>query len=208
MLPLSTARGGYVGRVGRMRGTEERPAGLEYATDVLSAEEEHALLAAFDRLDLQPVSMRGQKSRRTVRHFGFDYGYESWDLRPGDPIPGYLHGPRARCAGLAGIEPDAFEQALVTCYPAGASIGWHRDASAFGPVVAGLSLGTACVMRFQRRAADCARLVFEQPLEPRSAYVLGGAARSAWQHSIPAVDDVRYSVTFRTVRSASRPPDR
>jgi DNA oxidative demethylase len=28
-----------------------------------------------------------------------------------------------------------------------------------------------------------------------------GEARSAWQHSIPAVDQLRYSITFRTLRS-------
>ena len=34
----------------------------------------------------------------------------------------------------------------------------------------------------------------------RSAYVLGGLARSAWQHSIPAIEDLRYSITFRTLK--------
>jgi alkylated DNA repair protein (DNA oxidative demethylase) len=70
----------------------------------------------------------------------------------------------------------------------------------FGPVVAGLSLGSACVMRFQRRPADGERRVFELPLERRSAYVLSGAARAAWQRSIPPVPEVRYSITFRTIR--------
>lgn len=61
-------------------------------------------------------------------------------------------------------------------------------------------------MRFQRRAAGGERReVFEQPLERRSGYVLSGAARSAWQHSIPAVAQERYSVTFRTVRASARP---
>jgi len=41
-------------------------------------------------------------------------------------------------------------------------------------------------------------------LEPRSAYVMGGAARAAWQHSIPAVDALRYSITFRTLRAGRR----
>ncbi len=60
-------------------------------------------------------------------------------------------------------------------------------------------------MRFQRRAAGGERRVFEQPLERRSGYVLSGAARSVWQHSIPAVAQERYSVTFRTVRASARP---
>ena len=37
-------------------------------------------------------------------------------------------------------------------------------------------------------------------LEPRSVYVLAGDARSVWQHSIPAADALRHSITFRSVR--------
>jgi alkylated DNA repair dioxygenase AlkB len=37
-------------------------------------------------------------------------------------------------------------------------------------------------------------------LDPRSIYVMRDAARSRWQHSIPAVDEMRYSITFRTLR--------
>lgn len=93
--------------------------------------------------------------------------------------------------------------ALITRYPAGATIGWHRDAHAFGTVVGGLSLGSDCVMRFQRRAAGGERRVFEQPLDRRSGYVLTGAARWVWQHSIPAVPHERFSITFRTLRDAA-----
>jgi alkylated DNA repair dioxygenase AlkB len=188
-----------------MRGVEERPAGLAYRTAVLSESDEAALLDRFRRLDFEAVVMRGQAARRTVRHFGFTYAYESWDLVPAEPLPDYLHELRATSAELAGVEPASFEQALVTRYPAGATIGWHKDASAFGAVVAGVSLASDCVMRFQRRAAGGERRVFEQPLERRSGYVLTGAARSAWQHSIPAVSQERYSVTFRTVRARARP---
>ena len=90
-------------------------------------------------------------------------------------------------------------QALVTRYPPGSVIGWHRDAPAFGPTVAGLSLGSSCLLRFQRGRADNRR-VYEVELAPRSAYVLAGAARASWQHSIPAVPELRYSITFRQLR--------
>ena len=36
--------------------------------------------------------------------------------------------------------------------------------------------------------------------EPRSAYLLSGPARAEWEHSIPAVDQLRYSITFRNFR--------
>ena len=90
-------------------------------------------------------------------------------------------------------------QALVSRYPPGAGIGWHRDAPAFGDPVIGVSLLAVCRMRFQRTAGDERRL-FELELEPRSAYALSGSARWAWQHSIPAAKELRYSVTFRTLR--------
>lgn len=187
-----------------MRGVEERPNGLAYRSGVLSESDEASLLDRLRRLDFAAVVMRGQAARRTVRHFGFTYAYESWDLVPTEPLPDYLHGLRDASAEMAEVEPASFEQALVTRYPAGATIGWHKDASAFGAVVAGVSLASDCVMRFQRRAAGGERRVFEQPLERRSGYVLAGAARSAWQHSIPAVARERYSVTFRTVRRSAR----
>jgi alkylated DNA repair dioxygenase AlkB len=36
--------------------------------------------------------------------------------------------------------------------------------------------------------------------EPRSAYLLRGPSRAEWEHSIPSVEALRYSVTFRDVR--------
>src|SRR5690348_9095664 len=33
--------------------------------------------------------------------------------------------------------------------------------------------------------------------EPRSAYLLRGPSRTEWEHGIPAVDILRYSITFR-----------
>ena len=187
---------------GRMRGVEERPVGLRYEADLLSEPEEKQLLALMERIEFREVRMRGQVARRTVRHFGFTYDYETWDVIPADPMPAELDEVRARCARLADLPPESLAQALVSRYPPGATIGWHRDASAFGPAVFGVSLGAPCVMRFQRGTGE-ARRVYEQPLAPRSAYVLAGSARSAWQHSIPAVPGLRYSVTFRTLR---RPP--
>jgi alkylated DNA repair dioxygenase AlkB len=189
-----------------MWGVPERPDGLAYRPDLLDAAEERDLLAALEDLPLHEVRMHGQVARRTVRHFGFDYGYESWRLTPTDPLPEWLRDLRARCAAFAGLVPDDLAQTLVTRYPPGATIGWHRDAPMFGPVVVGVSLRSACVMRFQRRVGD-ERRVYEQELAPRSAYVLSGDARAVWQHSIPPVPDLRWSITFRTVRRRARTTD-
>lgn len=187
-----------------MRGTQERPEGLSYEPALLTPEEEADLLDRFGRLATAPVVMHGVASRREVAHFGVLYDYNSFGATPTDPIPDYLVPLRDRSARLAGVEPELFVEALVTRYPPGATIGWHRDAPVFGAVVAGVSLGSDAVMRFQRRGSDGERRVFEQPLARRSAYVLGGAARSAWQHSVPPVAEERWSVTFRQLRVTAR----
>ena len=177
----------------------EEPAGLLYRPELIDAGEEATLLATLEGLDFREVTMRGQTARRTVRLYGFDYDYEAGELRPGDPLPPDLAWLRDRCAELAGIASAELVQALVSRYPAGAGIGWHRDAPMFGSKVIGVSLLSACRMRFQRRAGD-RRLVYALELAPRSGYVLAGSARWAWQHSIPATKALRYSVTFRSLR--------
>ena len=181
----------------------EEPEGLLYRPEFLSPEEERALLSWLSNLEFHEVAMRGQVARRTVRHYGYDYGYESWALVPGEPIPPELEPVRGRGAALAGLEARNLLQALVSRYPDGAGIGWHRDAPMFGASLVGVSLGAACRMRF-RRTLEEERRAWDLELEPRSAYVLAGPARSTWQHSIPPAKALRYSITFRTVRNPSR----
>jgi DNA oxidative demethylase len=181
-----------------MRGTVEQPAGLRYLPDLLNAAEEDALLGHLRTLDYAEVRMHGQVARRVVRHYGMNYDYDTARTTPGEPVPGWLEPLRSRCADLLRRTAADLAEVLVTRYPPGATIGWHRDAPAFGDVV-GVSLGSACAMRFQRDTGD-QRRVFEQPLQPRSGYVLAGPARTSWQHSIPAVPAERFSVTFRTLR--------
>jgi len=181
----------------------EEPEGLVYRPDFLSAQEEGDVLAFMDEIDFHEVTMRGQTARRTVRHYGYDYGYESWQLVPAEPLPGELVWLRDRCAALAEVEPDELVQTLVSRYPEGAGIGWHRDAPMFGSKIVGVSLGAACRMRFQRKVGE-ERRVHELELAPRSAYVLAGQARTAWQHSIPATKSRRYSITFRSLKNPAR----
>jgi alkylated DNA repair dioxygenase AlkB len=175
--------------------------GLVYVEDLVSVDEERELLAFLERLDFRDVIMRGQKARRTVRHFGLDYDYERGELSPADPLPAALHVLRDRCAALMEREPAELVQILISRYPEGAGIGWHRDAPMFGSKVAGVSLGAPCRMRFQRTVAGT-RHVSDIELAPRSAYVLSGKARWSWQHSIPATKGLRHSVTFRTLKRA------
>jgi DNA oxidative demethylase len=182
-----------------MRGVVEEPAGLRYEPGLLSARRQEELAAAVAAYDFHEVVLHGRAAKRTVRHFGLVYGYDSAAVVPGEPLPPELLDLRADCAALAGVEPGRLVEALVTRYPPGAAIGWHRDAPVFGSPVVGVSLLSGCTMRFQRRAGG-ERRVFELPLLPGSGYVLAGAARAAWQHSIPPVGELRYSITYRTLR--------
>src|SRR4051812_45338979 len=173
--------------------------GLLYVEDLLSIDEEEALLAFMETLDFRSVVMRGQTAKRTVRHFGLDYDYERGELVPAAPLPAPLSVLRERCAALIEREPSDLVQVLVSRYREGAGIGWHRDAPMFGSKIAGVSLGAPCRMRFQRTVKG-ERSTAAVELAPRSAYLLSGPARWSWQHSIPATKDLRYSVTFRTLR--------
>ncbi len=156
-------------------------------------------MRVLEGLDYREVVMHGQAAKRTVRHFGLDYDYQARDTVPTDPLPEELEFLRERAAALAEREPGELVQILISRYPPGAGIGWHRDAPMFGRVV-GVSLGAPCRMRFQRRTKEGERLVEELDLAPRSAYLLSGQARWTWQHSIPATKELRYSVTFRTLK--------
>jgi DNA oxidative demethylase len=176
----------------------DAPAGLRYVPDVLNPPEEVALIERVRALDFSPVQMRGQVARRRTAHFGWVYGYESWRIEPGPPIPAFLLPLQAQVAALAAEEPGALAEVLVTEYPPGAGIGWHRDAPQFG-VVVGVSLLGAGRMRFQR-GTGATRETHAVELATRSAYVLDGDARWRWQHSIPPTKTARYSVTFRTLR--------
>jgi DNA oxidative demethylase len=176
-----------------------KPEGLVYREDFVTPEEERGLIGVIEGLDFRELTMRGQTARRTVRHFGLDYQYESGDVSDGDPLPKELEWLRGRCAALIERDPADLVQILITRYPPGAGIGWHRDAPMFGSKIAGVSLGAPARMRFQRTVGG-ERETASVDLAPRSVYVLSGKARWSWQHSIPATKDLRYSVTFRTLK--------
>jgi alkylated DNA repair dioxygenase AlkB len=177
---------------------EALPPGAGYCRDFMSQDEAAELLLHVRALDFEPVRMRGQPARRRTVHFGWIYGYTSWRIGPGPPIPDSLVPVRARAATWAGVTPERLAEALVTEYVRGAGIGWHRDAPQFGAVI-GVSLAGACRLRFQRGTGP-SRRTSTLMLEPSSAYLLDGEARWQWQHSIPPVKEARYSITFRTLR--------
>ena len=174
-----------------------------YVDDAIDANEERRLISVLEQLPWETVVFHGYEARRRVVHFGHRYDFEARGVSPGLSIPPELLALRERAAGLAADEPERYVEVLATEYRPGATIGWHSDAPAFGATVLGVSLASACRMRFRRRVPD-GWLRWDRVLEPRSAYVIGGEARSKWQHSIPPTEALRYSITYRTVRSRHR----
>lgn len=175
------------------------PDGLSYRPDFISADEERKLLAHLEALRYGRVVLRGIASKREVASFGWRYSFESNHLSPGPPIPDWMAWLRTRAAALADKDPERLVQGSVNRYPPGAGIGYHRDLPVFGAPVIGLSLLSACAMRFQRgKGSD--REVYVLELAPRSLYVLDGSARSRWEHGITACPCLRYSLTFRTLK--------
>src|SRR3954451_7925940 len=127
----------------------EEPEGLVYRRELLTREEEAGFLELLAELRFDPIVMHGQAARRTARHYGLGYDYESRTPRPGEPIPDWILPVRRRAAELAGADPEDLVEVLVQRYPPGATIGWHRDAPAFGTVIV-VSLAGSSRFRFQR----------------------------------------------------------
>ena len=181
------------------RGVESSvPPGLIFRPEFLTAFEEGDLLAFIHTIEFRTLQMHGVTAKRRIKQYGWHYAFESYELTPADPIPAEFENIRARSATLAGINASEWAEVLVTEYSAGAGIGWHRDAPVFG-IVAGISLGGACRMRFQTGTGP-ARMTQAIELPARSIYLLTGEARTKWQHMIPATRELRYSITFRTLR--------
>ena len=174
------------------------PDGFKYQADFLSRDEERELLRHFENLTFREFEFQGFVGKRRVLSFGWKYDFNKHHLDKTDDIPAFLQPVRERAAQFAKLAPAELQQVLLTEYPVGAPIGWHRDRPVFDKVV-GLSLLAPCVFRFRRKSGgswERASVV----AEPRSAYLLQGPARTEWEHSIPPVEQLRYSITFRNFR--------
>lgn len=178
----------------------ELPAGFLFRSDFVTEHEEDQLLDVIRNLKFEEFRMHGVIAKRRIVHFGVRYAFTSHQLSPAPEIPQTFQTIRARAAAIAHLDPAEFSEALVTEYRAGAGIGWHRDAPPFG-IVAGISLAENCRMRFQRGRKEN-RKAASIDLPRRSMYLLTGEVRSEWEHSIPAISNLRYSITFRTVKPA------
>lgn len=182
---------------------EDVPPGMFYRDAFISEQEERELLTAIADVAFDEFTMRGVVARRRVAFFGASYD-RSTATRP---MPAFLLPLRAKLAAWARVPADAFAMALINEYPAGAPIGWHRDAPQYD-IVGGVSLRSACRMKLRpylspKAAASAATkrvATHEIVLGQRSAYLMTGESRNGFEHHIPPVEHPRYSVTFRTLR--------
>jgi alkylated DNA repair dioxygenase AlkB len=183
----------------------EAPSGFRYQDDFISADEEAALAEEIARVEFSTFEMRGVAARRRVAFFGRSYDSGSLTV---PPLPAFLLPLRDKIGAWSGIEAAAFAMALVNEYPPGAPIGWHRDAPQY-EMVAGVSLLSSCRMKLRPYLSPTAAASAHGPrrathdilLERRSVYLMKDEARSAYEHHIPAVAALRYSITFRTLRA-------
>ena len=176
------------------------PAGFRYQPGLVSPGDERNLVERFAELPFREFEFRGYVGRRRTVSFGWEYDFSTEQVRPAERIPDFLLPLREQAATFAALAASDLPHALVTEYQAGAAIGWHKDKGVFGDVV-GISLLAPCVFRLRRRTGATWERA-SVTAEPRSAYLLRGSARVEWEHSIPAVESLRYSVTFRTLQSA------
>ena len=177
------------------------PAGFSYQEAFLSKEEEEALLIAIAGVDLHQFIFQGYEAKRKVASFGWDWNFETRTLAKGASIPDSFYPLVEKVSGHLAIPSGKIAELLVTEYEAGTVINWHRDAPPFDTII-GISLLSDCIfkLRPQQKELQTRQASRSLNVRRRSLYVMGGDARSEWQHSIAPVKSLRYSITLRTLK--------
>jgi len=177
------------------------PNGFSYFPDFISPGQEAMLLKIVREIDVQPMIFQGFEAKRKTKSFGYDYHFDSRRLVKGLPVPESLNDLVYKVSAPLSIDPKEFAEVLVTEYPPGSVINWHRDAPPF-QIIAGISLLSDCTFRFRphEKSKQGRNTILSIPVERRSLYVLDGESRTDWEHSISPVANTRYSITLRTLR--------
>ena len=184
--------------LGLFGGTPALPEGFRYQLEVISRDSETELLDKLRELPFKEFEFHGYTGKRRVVSYGWRYDFDEARLKKSDDIPPFLEPVRQIAARFASLEPSDLHHILVTEYSPGSAIGWHRDKAIFGDVI-GISLLSSCNFRLRRKIGakwERASIL----AEPRSAYLMRGPSRTEWEHSIPPVDSLRYSITLRNFR--------
>ena len=154
----------------------------------------------MEPLPFAEFQFQGFTGKRRTVSFGWRYDFNSMELNRTEDMPEFLLPLRETAARFAGLPAASLQQVLLTHYPPGAAIGWHKDRPVFGEVV-GISLLAPCTFRFRRKQGSGWERI-SLTAAPRSAYLLQGPSRTEWERRIPPVADTRYSITFRNFKDA------
>ena len=180
------------------------PAGFIYHQNFISEAEEHEFIREIQNLHLTPFKYYQFTGKRRTASFGWQYEFGASEITTAPDPPAFLLPVRTRAGNFFNIDPNSLVQTSIIEYTTGSPIGWHRDIPHFG-VVVGISLGAACRMRFRKYDRRWKNLnrdeILSLELQPRSIYLMSGASREIWQHSIPPVKELRYSIMLRTLRA-------
>ena len=177
------------------------PEGFSYHPQFITPDEEKDLYQEILRIDLHPLIFQGYEAKRKVASFGHDWNFQTRTLSKGKTIPKAFEFLIDRVAQQIDVSKERLGELLITEYPIGAVINWHRDAPPFD-IIAGMSLLTDCNFRFRPydKTKQSRKSIISVPLQRCSLYVMQGSSRSEWEHSIPPLKQVRYSITLRTLK--------
>jgi alkylated DNA repair dioxygenase AlkB len=180
------------------------PEGFSYHDNFLSVDEEQQLMKIIKGVELHPMIFQGFEAKRKVASFGFDYSFDKRQLTKGSEIPIELNWLVRKVADHTSTDVAAIAELLITEYPVGSVINWHRDAPPFDAIF-GISLLSDCIFKLRPhdKAKQTRKATVSIPVERRSLYIMSGISRTQWQHCTAPVKEVRYSITLRTLKNGN-----
>nr|XP_003923799.2 alkylated DNA repair protein alkB homolog 8 [Saimiri boliviensis boliviensis] len=161
------------------------PPGLMVVEEIISSEDEKMLLESVDWTE-DTDNQNSQKSlkHRRVKHFGYEFHYESNNVDKDKPLSGGLPDicdsflEKWLREGYIKHKPD---QMTINQYEPGHGIPAHIDThSAFEDEIVSLSLGSEIVMDFKHPDGITVPVM----LPRRSLLVMTGESRYLWTHGI------------------------
>ena len=179
------------------------PQGFVYYPGFINKDEEEKLLEATSGIELHHLLFHGYEAKRKIASFGWDWSFEKRTLSKGKEIPKAFNFLIQKIAEHLSLSKETFAELLITEYPVGSVINWHRDAPPFD-LIAGISLLSDCTFRLRPydKAKQKRNAIISFTAEQRSLYIINDAARSDWEHSIAPTKKLRYSITLRTLKAS------
>ncbi|XP_055278919.1 alkylated DNA repair protein alkB homolog 8 isoform X1 [Moschus berezovskii] len=166
-------------------GLQTLPPGLKVIEEIISPEDEKMLLKSVNWTeDTDNQNFQKSLKHRRVKHFGYEFHYESNSVDKDKALPGGLPDicesmlEKWLKEGFIKHKPD---QLTINQYEPGHGIPAHIDThSAFEDEIVSLSLGSEIVMDFKHPDGMTVPVM----LPRRSLLVMAGESRYLWTHGI------------------------